>query len=54
MFLGSTPYGSVSDNIQVDFLKDISLLKSKLQVELEKHVTKNSETISNNKSKKYL
>lgn len=51
-FLGSTPYGSVSDNIQVDFLKDISLLKSKLQVELEKHVTKNSETISNNKSKK--
>lgn len=51
-FLDSTPYGTASNNINVDFLKDIALLKSKLQVELEKITTKNSKTISNNKPKK--
>lgn len=51
-FLGSTPYGTVSDNIDVDYLKDIALLKSKLQVELERNQIDKSMSVSDKKSKK--
>lgn len=51
-FLGSTPYGTVTDNMEVDFIKDITLLKSKIQAELEKNPTASSTTISNDKPKK--
>lgn len=51
-FLGSTPYGTVSDNIDVDFLKDIALLKSKLQAELEKNQNDKSISVSDKKPKK--
>ncbi len=51
-FLGSTPYGTVTDNIDVDLLNDIALLKSKLQAELEKIMVENSKAISNIKPKK--
>ena len=51
-FLGSTPYGTVPDNIDVDFLKDIVLLKSKLQAELEKNQIDKSISVSDKKLKK--
>ena len=52
-FLGSTPYGTVSGSGDVDFLKDISLLKSKLQAEFDKIMVSNPKYEYNSiKSKK--
>lgn len=51
-FLGSTPYGTISHNTDVDFIEDVILLKNRLQTELEKNVMDFSKTEKENKMKK--
>lgn len=51
-FLGSTPYGTVSYNTEVDFIGDVRLLKNRLQAELEKNIMDFPKTETENKMKK--
>ena len=45
-------YGDRPTNIDIDYIGDIRILRSKLQVELEKNSSENSISTSNNKPKK--
>lgn len=52
-FFGSTPYGkTISSDADVDYLEDIRLLRSKLQVEIERNLTANPTPKLEDKMKK--
>lgn len=51
-FWGSTPYGTISHNTDVDYIEDVGLLKNRLQAELEKNLIEFSKPSMENKMKK--